>query len=155
MIGLVRHEGRAVFAPGEDAGWSHFRHGADIGVRGCGATLSQAFAHAAVALMAVITDPGRVRPRQQVSIRCHAPDAETLLVDWLNALVLEMAERNMLFSRFDVHATHNRLDAIAWGEAVEVARHQPAVEVKGATYTELQVSRGADGQWCAQCVVDV
>jgi SHS2 domain-containing protein len=31
----------------------------------------------------------------------------------------------------------------------------PAVEVKGATLTELKVSRNADGLWTAQCVVDV
>ena len=141
--------------PSPEPGWSHFRHGADIGVRGFGPTLAQAFAQAAVAMTAVITDISSVQPRRQVSIRCQAPDAETLLVDWLNALVLEMASRTMLFSRFDVHTSGTRLDAIAWGEAVDVARHQPAVEVKGATFTQLQVSRAPDGMWCAQCVVDV
>ncbi len=147
---------RAADTPARNgSGWNHFRHGADIGVRGFGQNLSQAFAHAAVAMTAVITDVATVAPRNRVSIRAQAPDAETLLVDWLNALVLEMALRNMLFSRFDVHTTGTRLDAIAWGEEVDVARHQPAVEIKGATFTELQVSRAPDGMWCAQCVVDV
>lgn len=147
---------KVVHSPGGlEPGWAHFRHGADIGVRGFGHTLSQAFAHAAVALTAVVTDLASVQPRTRVIIRCHAPDVETLLVDWLNALVLEMATRTMLFSRFDVHVTPTRLDAVAWGEEVEVARHQPAVEIKGATFTQLQVSRGADGLWSAQCVVDV
>ncbi len=149
------HHLRLVTPHTQSPAWAHFRHGADIGVRGFGQTMSQAFAHAAVAMTAVITQPERVRATKQVSIRCHAPDAETLLVDFLNALVLEMATRDMLFSRFDVHATPTRLDAIAWGEPVEIARHEPAVEIKGATFTELQVSRGEDGQWCAQCVVDV
>lgn len=139
----------------KEAGWAHFRHGADIGVRGFGHTLSQAFAHAAVAMTAVITQPERVRAINQISIRCNAPDPETLLVDFLNALVLEMATRDMLFSRFDVHASATRLNATAWGEPVDVARHEPAVEIKGATFTELQVSRAGDGMWCAQCVVDV
>ena len=43
----------------------------------------------------------------------------------------------------------------AWGELVDVAKHQPAVEVKGATYTELHVRKGSGGTWVAQCVVDV
>ena len=34
-------------------------------------------------------------------------------------------------------------------------RHAPAVEVKGATFTELKVHRNEDGAWIAQCVVDV
>jgi tRNA nucleotidyltransferase (CCA-adding enzyme) len=79
-----------------------------------------------------------------------------LLVDWLNALVFEMATRRMLFSRFRVVLREGgKLDAIAWGEPLEVARHQPAAEVKGATYTALGVKRDAQGLWCAQCVVDV
>jgi tRNA nucleotidyltransferase (CCA-adding enzyme) len=90
-----------------------------------------------------------------VSIVCEAPDDELLLIDWLNALVYEMATRKMLFSRFDVHFNDHALRAMAWGEPVEVARHQPAVEVKGATYTELLVKRDEQGYWIAQCVVDV
>jgi tRNA nucleotidyltransferase (CCA-adding enzyme) len=38
---------------------------------------------------------------------------------------------------------------------VRVERHQPAVEVKGATYTALKVARDEQGRWVAQCVVDV
>ena len=47
------------------------------------------------------------------------------------------------------------LRATAWGEPVVVARHRPAVEVKGATYTALCVARQPDGRWLAQTVVDV
>ncbi len=135
--------------------WEHFPHQADIGVRGQGETLEQAFAQAAIALTAVVTDPATVRPRESTSIRCEAPDHELLLADWLNALVFEMSSRHRLFARFDVHIEDSRLSAWAWGEPVEPARHNPAVEVKGATYTELQVTRRADGQWIAQAVVDV
>jgi tRNA nucleotidyltransferase (CCA-adding enzyme) len=78
-----------------------------------------------------------------------------LLVDWLNALILEMAARHMLFSRFEVSLDGHRLHATAWGEAVDVEKHQPAVEIKGATYTELKVNKGESGEWLAQCVVDV
>jgi len=47
-----------------------------------------------------------------------------------------------------------RLHAEARGEPVEAARHQPAVEAKGATYTALRVAREGD-EWLAQTVVDV
>lgn len=124
-----------------------------------GATLAEAFAAAATAMTAAICDPAAVAPREPVAIECSAPDAELLLLDWLNALVFEMATRRMLFSRFDV-AIEPKGDALclrgrAWGEGVEVGRHQPAAEVKGASYCELKVVRQADGQWLAQCVVDV
>ena len=135
--------------------WEHFPHQADMGVRGIGPTKEAAFEGAALALTAVITDLAEVIPTQPVTMACDAPDDELLLVDWLNALVYEMATRRMLFSRFNVRFNDHSLHATAWGEPIEVARHQPAVEVKGATYTELSVKRDEEGRWIAQCVVDV
>jgi len=140
---------------GRVAGWEHFTHDADIGIRGYGATLAQAFEQAACALTAVVTDLEQVRAQTEISIQCTAPDPEYLFVDWLNALIYEMAARRMLFSRFSVSIQEQQLAATVWGEPVDVARHQPVVEIKGATYTALAVRRDAQGLWCAQCVVDV
>jgi tRNA nucleotidyltransferase (CCA-adding enzyme) len=126
-----------------------------MGVRGIGPTKEAAFEQAALALTGVITNPASVRPAEAVSITCDAPDDELLLVDWLNALIYEMAARRILFGRFAVHIQGHHLQATAWGELVDVARHQPAVEVKGATYTALSVKQEPEGYWIAQCVVDV
>ncbi|MDW8468590.1 MAG: archease [Burkholderiales bacterium] len=134
--------------------WEHYAHDADLGVRGHGDTLAEAFAQAAVALTAAVTDPDAVRPQTAVAIACEAPDDELLLAEWLNALIYEMATRRMLFSRFDVAIEGGRLSAKAWGEPVDAARHRPAVEPKGATYTTLDVTRGPQG-WTAQTVIDV
>ena len=136
-------------------GWEHFEHGADVGIRGTGPTMEVAFEQAALALTAVLTDPAGVRPTTPIEIACEAPDKELLFVDWLNALVFEMATRRMVFGAFAVTLDRGRLRATAWGEPVELERHQPAVEVKGATYTALRVARQASGEWVAQCVVDV
>jgi tRNA nucleotidyltransferase (CCA-adding enzyme) len=135
--------------------WEHFSHEADIGVRGIGVSKEEAFEQAAIALTAVITDPRIVIPRKVVEISCEAPDDELLLVDWLNALIYEMATRKMFFSRFEVHIENQRLQAKAWGEDVDRVKHQPAVETKGATYTGLRVQQDQQGIWLAQCVVDV
>jgi SHS2 domain-containing protein len=140
---------------GVKVGWEHYAHGADIGVRGIGRSMAEAFEQAAVALAGVITDPARVEARTEVTIECEAPDPEVLLVDWLNALVYEMAVRRMILARFRVSLEGNQLHGTAWGEETDVARHEPAVEVKGATYTDLFVGRNPSGAWIAQCVVDV
>ncbi len=125
-----------------------------MGVRGFGRTKAEAFEQSALALTAVVTDLEKVEPRERIDVTCEASDDEALFVDWLNALILEMATRKMLFSRFEVQIDDGKLLGKAWGEAVQVARHEPAVEVKGATYTALRVQR-VDDQWSAQCVVDV
>ncbi len=135
-------------------GWEHFPHDADIGVRGRGATPAEAFEQAAFALTAIVT-VSPIEPLSSVTVRCEAPDIEVLLVDWLNSIIYEMAVRSMLFARFDVKIEGPRLEATLWGEHVDVARHAPACEPKGATYTALRVAREADGSWSAACVVDV
>jgi SHS2 domain-containing protein len=128
---------------------------ADIGVRGYGATPEEAFAQAALALTAVVTSVDEVAPREHLEIELgNAGDLELLLVDFLNAVIYEMAVRGMLFGKVEVHLAKEHLKASLWGERVDPARHRPAVEVKGATYTELKVAREGE-LWVAQCVVDV
>lgn len=138
-----------------ETGWEHFSHEADIGVRGFGPTVESAFEQAARGLTAVITDADSVLPERRVSIACDGLDPEQLLFDWLNAIVFEMATRRMLFGRFHVAFEGTHLRGVAWGEPVDVPRHEPAAEVKGATYTDLRVFRNDAGYWIAQCVVDV
>lgn len=135
--------------------WEHFPHGADIGIRGIGATKAQAFEQAALALVGVVSDPVRVAADVRVDLTCSAPDDELLLVDWLNALVFEMGTRRLLFGRFTVRFDDHHLAATAWGEPIDRSRHPLGTEVKGATCTALRVAHQPDGAWLAQCVVDV
>lgn len=161
MLGADRQvHGLIALRPGQEANmasryWEHFSHGADIGVRGIGGSREEAFEQASLALTAVVTDPRLVVPRECIDLTCHAPDDELLLVDWLNELIYAMSVRRMLFSRFDLAINDRHLSASVWGEAVDVSRHQPAVEVKGATFTCLKVECDESGVWLAQCVVDV
>ena len=136
-------------------GWEHFAHAADVGVRGYGRDPGEAFAQTALAMMAVIANPQQIEAREAIRIECRAPDLELLLVDWLNELIYEIATRHMLFCAFDVHLLGHHLQATVWGERLDPARHQPAVELKGATYTELRVAEQRPDLWVAQCVVDV
>lgn len=135
--------------------WEHFEHMADIGVRGVGVTPAEAFEQVGLALTAVVTSPERIRPVQAVAIRCSGDNVELLLFDWINALVYEMANRGMLFGRYEVRIDNGRLQGRAWGEPTDRRRHEPAVEIKGATMTALDVRRDESGHWLAQCVVDV
>lgn len=138
-----------------DRGWELFAHDSDIGVEGFGDSRAAAFEEAACALTGIVTDIDGVSCVTAVDIACEAPNDDMLLYDWLNAVVYEMAARDMVFGRFVVLLNDHRLIGRAWGEPVDVERHQPAVEVKGATMTELHVARDDRGQWTARCVVDV
>ena len=113
--------------------WEHFEHEADIGVRGIAPTIAKAFEQAALAMTAVMTDLEDVKPTVDVTIQCTAPDYEILLLEWLDNLIYEMATRKLLFSRFQVTVHDHNLSAIASGEPINIEKHHPAVEIKGAT----------------------
>ena len=138
----------------ENVGWEHFEHQADIGIRGFGPTKERAFEQTALALTAVITTVQKVQPNTRILIHCQDDDDELLLIDWLSALLYQMAIHKMLFSRFNVRINNGRLNADAWGEKINIAKHRPAVEVKAATYNALKVHQKNE-LWFAQCVVDV
>jgi len=139
--------------------WEHFSHPSDIGVRGIGGTREEAFAQAALALTAVVTEPSRVADDVSVELSCAGVDEDFLLLDWLNRVIFEMDTRSMLFSRYVVCIESAEsglfLRATAFGETVDVGRHRPAVEVKAATWAGLRVTCDADGTWTAECVLDV
>ena len=135
--------------------WEHFHHQADIGIRGVGDTLAEAFKEGAIALTAVIADPSKVQAKESISIESHADEPDLLFADWINALIYEIDVRKMLFSRFDVQIDGGHLTAQIWGEPADPARHEIAVEVKAATFMALKVFQDDSGQWVAQCVVDV
>ena len=137
------------------ARWEHLEHGADIGVRGYGVSLSEAFTQAALSLSSVVTDLDKIDCSEVVTVECNAPEFDLLLVDWLNEIVYQMATRNMLFGRFEVQILDHRLQAKLFGEVADQDKHQPAVEIKGATFTELKVQQDENGAWVAQCIIDV
>jgi len=139
----------------DSAYWELYSHPADMGIRGVGPTREEAFAQAALAMTSIVTDLERIEPKEAVQITCAEEDDGLLLVGWLSALLCEMGKRNMLFSRFEIARVEGGLRATAWGEAVDPVRHEPAVEVKAATYADLKVEQGSDGHWLAQCIVDV
>ena len=135
--------------------WERYPHDADVGIRGYGTTRAMAFEQAALAMVAIVVDPDSVAVSQTVDVDCAAPDDELLLVDWLNALIYEMATRGLCFGRFTVRLDDHSLHGRAFGERVDSAKHELGVELKGATYTDLRVAREPNGLWVAQCVVDV
>lgn len=157
LTSAVLSEGAMPNDDADVARWEHFHHGADIGIRGVGLTRAQAFEQAALALSAVVTAPDQIRAHTSGPININRDGAgdDFLFLDWINALIFEMATRSMLFARFPVVLDESGLSATVWGEPVDVARHCPAVEPKGTTFTELAVRQPCDGIWIAQCVVDV
>lgn len=131
-----------------------FEHEADIGIRGVGSSIEEAFEGAAMAMYSVMVNIEAIKPQEQKKVTASAPDRELLLVEWLNALLSLSDVERMVFSKFEVNIEGTMLTGTAWGEKLDQTRHEPNVEVKGATYHMLNVHKDGDS-FVAQCVVDV
>jgi SHS2 domain-containing protein len=155
--------GKTLREPGSLEGgveFEHFEHGADVGVRGFGATAAEAFEGAAHALFTLLAEkPSAVRAAVEERMEIEAPGLEELLVAFLNELISLADTRRLVFGDFTVAiegggAMPLRLSATARGEPFDPDLHEWTVQPKGATYTGLRVAREGD-RWIAQCVVDV
>ena len=131
-----------------------FEHESDIGIRGFGKTVEEAYENAAIALYSVMVNVGSIKPHDMRTISVSAPDHELLFVEWLNALLSLSDIERMVFSKFEVAISGMSLAGRAWGEHLDRDRHQPHVEIKAATYHMLCVKEERD-RFIAQCVVDV
>lgn len=89
-------------------------------------------------------DPVSIAPREMVEIECAAPDDELLLVDWLNAVLYEMAARPC--KRWPSTETWNRPKHMPrLGRSGRPPKHELGVEIKGATYADLHGARKPGG----------
>ena len=131
-----------------------FEHEADIGIIGYGLNLEEAFENAAKALFDIMFDLKSVVESKEWRVQCAASDQEALFIEWLNELISLADMDNLVFSRFNVEIMDNHLKGIAFGEPLESSRHKPKVQVKGATYSSLKISR--KGKYITvKCILDV
>ena len=132
-----------------------FEHTADIGIRARSSTLNGLFEDAAKGLFSVIlTNLDSVRCVRDTVIELGGDRRDDLLFDWLAELLYTFETRQVLFGRFEVLLSDSGLSAVAWGEPLDVGRHDLDMEIKAITYHGLKVEPEGEG-WLAEVIVDL
>ncbi len=139
--------------------YEYLDHKADVGVRGIGATLEEALAEGARAMLHVMVNPETVTTTTEIPVECQAGDVESLFVALLNELlylreVKTTTLTDVRITRLEETAEGWMLHGIASGEPLNPERHEFLTEVKAATYFGLKYDTPGD-QHVVQCVVDV
>lgn len=130
-------------------------HTADIGIRARGATLTEVFEQAALALEHVVLDPAGVEPREQYAIEAYGEDNESLLVNFLSEVLYLLDAKRVAFSSIRLEGTSSgAVHAMASGEPRDARRHPPRVIVKGVTYHQIRLEETPDG-WVAEVFLDI
>lgn len=135
-------------------GWEHFAHSQGAGIRAMGLTLDEAFELSGHALMAyVLENPESVRAEVSVDIFCESSDLDFLFSDWINSLIYEMNQRQMVFRGFKVHVEGINVTGKLWGDRFDPLLHHPKGALLGAGFTALQVEEQVEG-FRVQCVLN-
>jgi SHS2 domain-containing protein len=139
-----------------NAGFEIVEHTADVGIVSHGPTIADAFEQAARGLYSLMIDLGRVEPLVAREITAEAPDRERLLVRWLSDLIFLTESEALVFASFEVDVAPDgrSLRALAQGEPLDMARHDPGYDVKAVTYHDLEVVEEPSG-WRCRVIVDV
>jgi len=137
--------------------FEHFEHEADIGIRGFGQTIEEAFENCALAMFQITHNVEKVQNKKSIHIECNSNVQDELLVEFLNELLSLSDVENMTFKEVKVKIWQDDkfyLSGKAYGEERDIPKHQFKTEVKAATFSNLGVTE-EKGKWIAQCVVDV
>jgi SHS2 domain-containing protein len=134
-------------------------HTADIGFEVLAPTLAELFSEAVPAFTHSFTDVERVEERLRREFALSAADRELLLHDWLEELLFAFESERLLFRRAQARLAaaavgELRLEATAWGEVHDPARHPLKVLLKAVTYHRLAVEESEDG-WRARVILDI
>lgn len=138
--------------------WEHYEHTADIGIRGYGDTLEEAFEAVAIALFDVMVDVRKVEKKEVREIEVEGEDLYSLLYNFLEELLILHDTEGLVFGDFEVKIEKTeqgyRLKAKAYGEELS-EKHEPKEEVKAITYHEMEIKQLTSGEWMAQLVPDI
>ncbi|MEW6636445.1 MAG: archease [Actinomycetota bacterium] len=130
-------------------------HTADVGFEVEAPTLSGLFEEAARALLAVLfEEPPRAGDLEE-TVGLSAPDAETLLVRWINEIIFLVQDTGFVPARVEARVEEGReLQARLVGAPLDVEAQGFQGEVKSATFHGLEVERG-EGSVRATVILDV
>lgn len=132
-----------------------FDHTADLGLAVTGQSAGELYANAAVAVFDIITDLGRVEPRETRRITVEGDSPEDLLINFLREILyLYNGERWLLREIRVTRIGDNGIEAEAFGEPLDLQKHEICKEIKAVTYHQTLV-RKAPGGWEARVIFDV
>lgn len=130
---------------------------ADVAFTAEADTLHELLETCGEATFAVMTDPKKIRPVDRHSVTVQADALEDLLFDWLSELIFLKDTEEFVAGRFRVRCPQTppfHMQALVEGEPIDRRRHDLRVDVKAATYHEMDIHQ-ENGRWYARVVLDV
>lgn len=119
-------------------------HTADVKIHVSAQTLEDLFSETFNALMQVMYGTDRRRATTR-NIRVKSTDHESLLADFLSEALFTSEVEGLVFSDARIRIRGLALTAELRGESFDPLRHSTGTEVKGISYSGLEIVHDANG----------
>ena len=133
-------------------------HTADVFFVAKANTLPELFEQCALAVEETMVDVTKVLPKQKIKILCEDKEIDRLLYDFMDELIFFKDYKQLMFCQFEIDIEEKDgkfvLTCFASGEKLDIARHEPKVDVKAVTMHQFEVKK-IDKGWQANVILDI
>jgi len=120
-------------------------HTADVCIRVFGGSFSELLSNAADALMDLIVDRETVKLSEEIPFEVNGETREELLVKMLGEILYLHQADKLVFKDIEIgNVARNRVAGILYGEAFDSTRHELQLDIKAATYHNLNIEKVND-----------
>jgi SHS2 domain-containing protein len=132
-----------------------FDHTADLGVEISGRTRNDLFAHAVLAVIALITDTEQISPDLEKRLVVEGSDQTDLFINYLREVLYLINGEGFLPREVHIDEIHPcSLTATLRGEYFDTKKHRINKEIKAVTYHQASVDETPNG-WKGRVIFDV
>lgn len=133
-------------------------HTADVFFVAKANTLPELFEQCGLAVEETMVDLSKVLPKQKIKILGEDKEIDRLLYDFMDELIFFKDYKQLMFCKFEINIEEKEgkfvLTCFASGEKLDIARHEPKVDVKAVTMHQFEVKK-IDKGWQANVILDI
>ncbi len=136
--------------------YKFLEHMTDAYIEAEGDTLEEAFENAAKGLVDTMIDISRIEVKTRTLISVKGHDLEEVLYNWLEEVLLKLSLDRLALKEFKVRIKKGdtyELEGEAYGERLDIEKHNYKVEIKAVTYHLMEI-RG-DGKYKVRFLLDL
>jgi len=117
-------------------------HATDAIIEITASNLKEAFTVAGQSVVDITLDSEKVEEKEQKLLKVTGKDLRYLLFNWLEEVNYQLITEGFAIHRFALDISKNseyKLNAIAYGEPLDLQKHHFRVEIKAPTFHEMEI----------------
>ena len=119
-------------------------HATDAIIEVTAKDLKEAFSITASAVINLTLDQDKVKEKEQRKFSAQGKDLRYLLFSWLEEIPFLLITEGFAIKRIELDIVHNqdyKINATAYGEPLDVKKHNFKVEIKAPTFYDMEIKQ--------------